>query len=100
MPSPPVAACPRRRIPDNSLGLLLDRCTRLKRLLVFGLNQITTRSLYGHSNAAVAVEGLHTSIHKRQPAGARKGAAGAPARAGADADEGGDGAHDEDACSE
>lgn len=56
---------PRRKIPADSLGLVMDRCTRLSKLVVFGDNQITARALYGHSNERVVVEGLHTSINKQ-----------------------------------
>lgn len=60
----PYLAC--RRIPDPSLGLLLDRCSKMERLVAYGLNQITTTTLYGHSNGAVRVEGLHTSVSTKK----------------------------------
>ncbi|GFR40009.1 hypothetical protein Agub_g544, partial [Astrephomene gubernaculifera] len=51
-----------RKLPDGSLGLLLDRCCRLRRLVVYGCSQLSGRSLYGHLNSGLVVEGVHTKV--------------------------------------
>ncbi|KXZ44033.1 hypothetical protein GPECTOR_75g757 [Gonium pectorale] len=62
-----------RKLPDSSLGLLLERCTRLRRLVVFGCSQLTPRSLYGHTNADLSLEGVHTKVDMDLRTGAYPG---------------------------
>ncbi|KAG2430452.1 hypothetical protein HXX76_009975 [Chlamydomonas incerta] len=51
-----------RKLPDRSLGLVLGRCGKLRRLAVFGCSQLSAASLYGHSNAGLVIEGVHTKV--------------------------------------
>ncbi|GLC34657.1 hypothetical protein PLESTM_000222000 [Pleodorina starrii] len=87
-----------RKLPDRSLGPLLDRCQRLRRLVVFGCSQLSPRSLYGHCNSQLVIDGMHTKVGLDLAAGSKGGGSGGSgqggeANAGADAcaDAGGDG---------
>ncbi|KAG2431299.1 hypothetical protein HYH02_013430 [Chlamydomonas schloesseri] len=51
-----------RKLPDRCLGLVLERCAKLRRLAVFGCSQLSAASLYGHTNAALVIEGMHTKV--------------------------------------
>ncbi|KAL0323698.1 UNVERIFIED_CONTAM: hypothetical protein Scaly_2336900 [Sesamum calycinum] len=48
-----------RRITNEALGLIVDSCSSLKLLKVFGCRQITNVSLNGHSNPFVRIIGLN-----------------------------------------
>ncbi|CAA0838026.1 Unknown protein [Striga hermonthica] len=50
-----------RGISDEALGLILDSCSYLKQLKVFGCRQITNVSLNGHSNPNVRIIGSKLS---------------------------------------
>ncbi|GER35370.1 F-box/LRR-repeat protein 15 [Striga asiatica] len=50
-----------RGISDEALGLILDSCSSLKQLKVFGCRQITNVSLNGHSNPNVRIIGSKLS---------------------------------------
>eukprot|EP00198_Chlamydomonas_reinhardtii_P013477 XP_001702814.1 predicted protein [Chlamydomonas reinhardtii] len=54
-----------RKLPDRGLGLVLERCGKLRRLSVFGCSQLSAASLYGHSNAGLVIEGIHTKVVKQ-----------------------------------
>ncbi|KAG2483984.1 hypothetical protein HYH03_017151 [Edaphochlamys debaryana] len=62
-----------RKLPDRAMGLLLSRCTRLRRLVVYGCSQLSARSLYGHDNAHLVVEGQHTKVDLDLTGGGRGG---------------------------
>ncbi|XP_075522408.1 DNA repair protein RAD7-like [Primulina tabacum] len=47
-----------RGITDESVGLIVDSCSSLKLLKVFGCKQITSVFLHGHSNPVVQILGL------------------------------------------
>ncbi|GIL72169.1 hypothetical protein Vretimale_462 [Volvox reticuliferus] len=51
-----------RKLPDHCLGPVLDRCTHLRRLVIFGCSQLSPRSLYGHFNSELVIDGVHTKI--------------------------------------
>ncbi|GLI64150.1 hypothetical protein VaNZ11_007335 [Volvox africanus] len=51
-----------RKLPDRCLGPVLDRCYRLRRLVIFGCSQLSPRSLYGHFNIGLVIDGVHTKI--------------------------------------
>ncbi|KZV51848.1 hypothetical protein F511_06891 [Dorcoceras hygrometricum] len=48
-----------REITDEGFGLIVDSCSSLKLLKVFGCKQITTVFLHGHSNPVVRIIGLN-----------------------------------------
>ncbi len=47
-----------RGISEQSLGLVADRCSRIRRLVIFGCSQVGTKFLNGHSNEALAAGGV------------------------------------------
>ena len=49
-----------RGVPANTVGHLLDACSELRQLQVYGCSQLTKAALRGHSNAAVDVLGEPT----------------------------------------
>lgn len=50
-----------RRVSNKGLGLVADKCVRLRRLVVYGCTQITTTFFAGHSNDNLTqVEGMPT----------------------------------------
>lgn len=50
-----------RKITDDALGVVADKCHRLRSVTLFGCSQITQRFVHGHSNQALMhVEGLGT----------------------------------------
>lgn len=48
-----------RGLTDEGIGLIVDSCSSLKLLKVFGCKQITRVFLYGHSNPVVQILGLN-----------------------------------------
>ncbi|PNW75825.1 hypothetical protein CHLRE_12g559050v5 [Chlamydomonas reinhardtii] len=95
-----------RKLPDRGLGLVLERCGKLRRLSVFGCSQLSAASLYGHSNAGLVIEGIHTKVdldlglaQKRAAAAAEPGEGqGSGAGAGGKGDgDGKDGEEEEEA---
>ncbi|EFJ52453.1 hypothetical protein VOLCADRAFT_86557 [Volvox carteri f. nagariensis] len=73
-----------RKLSDRCLGPLLDRCTRLRKLVVLGCSQLSPRSLYGHCNCQLVIVGLHTKVGLDLAVGSR-----ASAGSGSGASEGG-----------
>uniref|UniRef100_A0A1D1Z5G4 DNA repair protein rhp7 n=1 Tax=Anthurium amnicola TaxID=1678845 RepID=A0A1D1Z5G4_9ARAE len=51
-----------RKMTDEGLGLIVDSCSYLRILKVFGSRQITSTFLVGHSNSNVKIIGLEGSI--------------------------------------
>ncbi|KAI8464772.1 MAG: hypothetical protein J3K34DRAFT_525945 [Monoraphidium minutum] len=51
-----------RGIPEDAIGLLLDRCPRLTDLRLYGCTQVTDRLVLGHANDGAALRGLTTSV--------------------------------------
>ncbi|KAL5995322.1 hypothetical protein ACLOJK_025380 [Asimina triloba] len=47
-----------RKLTDEALGLIVDKCLALKALKLFGCTQITNKFLNGHSNALVEIVGM------------------------------------------
>ena len=45
---------------EDALGLLTDKCRRLKRLSVWGCRQVTHRLINGHGNDALEIVGHHS----------------------------------------
>ena len=50
-----------RNVTEASLGMMVDRCSRLRTLRVFGCSQISTRFVHGHSNDELTIIGLGTA---------------------------------------
>ncbi|CAK9172152.1 unnamed protein product [Ilex paraguariensis] len=50
-----------RRITNEALGLIVDSCSLLKLLKLFGCTQITDVFVFGHSNPLVRIVGLNTT---------------------------------------
>ncbi|URE48866.1 transcription initiation factor [Musa troglodytarum] len=51
-----------RQLTDEALGFIVDNCSRLSILKLFGCSQVTEQFLEGHSNSQVRVIGLTGSI--------------------------------------
>jgi len=51
-----------RRIPEAGLGVIIDRCGKLRELKVYGCTQVTDRLVNGHGNEGVEFGGLATSV--------------------------------------
>jgi hypothetical protein len=51
-----------RGVPEAAVGLLADRCSKLRELKVYGCTQVTDRLVNGHSNDALRMQGLATSV--------------------------------------
>ncbi|XP_058078242.1 uncharacterized protein LOC131226651 [Magnolia sinica] len=47
-----------RKLTDEALGLIVDKCSALRLLKLFGCTQITKKFLHGHSNPLVQIVGL------------------------------------------
>ncbi|KAG1334288.1 putative DNA repair protein rhp7 [Cocos nucifera] len=51
-----------RKMTDEALGLIVDNCSNLRILKLFGCNQVTDTFLDGHSNPLVSIIGLRGNI--------------------------------------
>ncbi|CAL9123147.1 unnamed protein product [Musa acuminata var. zebrina] len=51
-----------RRLTDEALGFIVDNCSHLSILKLFGCSQVTEQFLKGHSNSQVRIIGLTGSI--------------------------------------
>jgi hypothetical protein len=41
-------------VPENGVGLVADSCSRLRRLVLYGCSQVTSRALQGHGNEGLS----------------------------------------------
>ena len=49
-------------LPQKALGLLVDSCSKLGRLKVYGCSQVGKEFLWGHGNEGLLVEGVGTAV--------------------------------------
>ena len=53
-----------RAVTDAAFGLVADSCRQLRRVVLYGCSQITSKSLHGHSNDQLANNGVEGSFHQ------------------------------------